>query len=151
MATKGTKRNTKTVRIQTFNSQRLWTALRPTKQGGVGGSILFKASIRHEIQPTKPSFSNRECVILSLKDKIGRSVLYCPPRGKPQLASTKKFSVFCTGSLIIRIFLITYNVLQHYFDERCSHESWSSLLTSMKSIYFFNSIWLNYSFFLRVL
>ncbi len=37
----------------------------------------------------------------------------------------------CTLSLIVRIFTIIYNVLQHYCDERCSHESWSSLLTSL--------------------
>ncbi len=37
---------------------------------------------------------------------------------------------FCTLSLIIKIFTIMYDVLQHYYDERCSPESWSSLLTS---------------------
>ncbi len=34
--------------------------------------------------------------------------------------------------LIIRIFVIIYDVLQHHYDElRCSPESWSSLLTSL--------------------
>ncbi len=27
------------------------------------------------------------------------------------------------------IFTVIYNVVQHYYDEQCSHESWSSLLT----------------------
>ncbi len=38
--------------------------------------------------------------------------------------------VFWTLSLIIRIIMIIYDVLQHYYDESCSEESWSSLLTS---------------------
>ncbi len=37
---------------------------------------------------------------------------------------------FCTLNLIIRIFMITYNVLQHYYDERRISVGWSSLLTS---------------------
>ncbi len=36
----------------------------------------------------------------------------------------------CTLNLIMRIFTIIYNVLQHYYDNRRSSESWSSLLTS---------------------
>ncbi len=40
------------------------------------------------------------------------------------------FCFFCTLSLIVRIFPVTYDVLQHYYDERFSHKSWSSLLTS---------------------
>ncbi len=36
--------------------------------------------------------------------------------------------VFFTVILIIRIFMIIYNVLQHYYDKWCSHENWSSLL-----------------------
>ncbi len=31
----------------------------------------------------------------------------------------------------MRIFTIIYGVLQHYYDERCSPEIWSSLLTSL--------------------
>ncbi len=27
--------------------------------------------------------------------------------------------------------MIMYDVLQHYYDDRCSPESWSSLLTSL--------------------
>ncbi len=42
----------------------------------------------------------------------------------------KKFVFFCTLNLIIRIFTIIYDVLQHYYDERCSPESWSLLLMS---------------------
>ncbi len=42
----------------------------------------------------------------------------------------EKFN-FWTLSLIIRIFTVIYNVLRHYYDERCSHKSWSSLLTSL--------------------
>ncbi len=40
---------------------------------------------------------------------------------------------FCTWCLdiIIRIFTIIHNVLQHYWHERCRHESWSSLLMSL--------------------
>ncbi len=37
---------------------------------------------------------------------------------------------FCTFSFIVRIFTIIYNVLQHYYDEPCSHKHWSSVLTS---------------------
>ncbi len=36
----------------------------------------------------------------------------------------------CTLSLKKRIFMIIYDVLQHYYDNRCSPESWSSLLTA---------------------
>ncbi len=28
----------------------------------------------------------------------------------------------------MRIFTITYDVLLHYYDEKCSHENWSLLL-----------------------
>ncbi len=44
---------------------------------------------------------------------------------------TLKSLVFCTLSHIIRIVTIIYDVLQHYYDNRCSPESWSSLLTSL--------------------
>ncbi len=40
---------------------------------------------------------------------------------------------FCTLSLIIRIFIIIYDVLQHYYDNQHSPESWSTLLTSLLS------------------
>ncbi len=43
----------------------------------------------------------------------------------------KEKFLFCTLSLIIRIFKIIYCVLWHYYDERCSPESWRSLLTSL--------------------
>ncbi len=36
---------------------------------------------------------------------------------------------FCTFSLVIRIFTIIYNVLQHRYDKLFSLNSWSSLLT----------------------
>ncbi len=38
--------------------------------------------------------------------------------------------LFFTFRLMIRIFMIIYSVVQHYYDEWCSPESWSSLLTS---------------------
>ncbi len=38
---------------------------------------------------------------------------------------------FGTLSLIIRIYKIIYDGLQHCYDERCSPESWSSLLMSL--------------------
>ncbi len=50
--------------------------------------------------------------------------------GDDWLLTLRRSSVFCSLSLIIRIFSIIYDVLQHYDDERCSPESWSSLLTS---------------------
>ncbi len=37
----------------------------------------------------------------------------------------------CTLGLMIRIFTIMYNVLQHYYDKQCSPESWNLLLTSL--------------------
>ncbi len=41
-----------------------------------------------------------------------------------------KFDFFCTLRLLIRLFLIMYDVLQHYHDEWCHPESWSSVLAS---------------------
>ncbi len=38
--------------------------------------------------------------------------------------------VFCTSSLIIKVFLIISNILQLYYDNQHSPESWSSLLLS---------------------
>ncbi len=38
--------------------------------------------------------------------------------------------VFLHIKLLIRIFTIMYKVLHHYYDGRCSPESWSSLLAS---------------------
>ncbi len=46
----------------------------------------------------------------------------------------EKCSAFCTFSLIMRIFMIIYDVLQHYSDERCSHKSWSLFLTSLPAV-----------------
>ncbi len=40
---------------------------------------------------------------------------------------------FCTLSLIIRIFTIVFNVLQHYCTNQLSPDSWSSLLMSSLS------------------
>ncbi len=41
----------------------------------------------------------------------------------------EKFGFFCPLSLVIRIFMIIYDVLQHCYDNWCSPDSWSSLLT----------------------
>ncbi len=43
----------------------------------------------------------------------------------------KEMLIFCTLSLITGMHTIIYEILQHYYDELCSHESWSSLLTSL--------------------
>ncbi len=37
---------------------------------------------------------------------------------------------FC---LIIKIFTIIFDVLEHYYDKLCRPQSWSSLLTSLKT------------------
>ncbi len=46
------------------------------------------------------------------------------------ICDLKEKFVFWTSHLIIRMFMIKYNVLQHYYEKWCSYESWSSLLTS---------------------
>ncbi len=46
------------------------------------------------------------------------------------LKRRSSFFFFCTLSLIIRIFTVICDVLQHYYDKLFSPESWSSLLTS---------------------
>ncbi len=47
-----------------------------------------------------------------------------------EAACWRRGSFFCTLSLTIRIFTIIYVVLQPFYAEWCSPESWSSLLTS---------------------
>ncbi len=42
----------------------------------------------------------------------------------------KRSLFFCTLSLILRIFTIIYNVLQHYYEEWCCPEGWILLLVS---------------------
>ncbi len=42
-----------------------------------------------------------------------------------------KQKFFFCALILIRIFTIIYDVLQHYYDERRSPESWSLLLTSL--------------------
>ncbi len=55
-------------------------------------------------------------------------MFYSESTWKHQLLKEK--FVFCTLSLIIRIFTIIYDVIQYYYDNHGSPESWSSLLTS---------------------
>ncbi len=61
------------------------------------------------LSPTAPRITTRYSMTQQLKEKL---------------------LFFCTLSLMIRIFTIIYNVLQHYYHERCSQEGWSSLPTS---------------------
>ncbi len=63
------------------------------------------------------------------QQKDGTRIKWCCMKVWNKL--TKKFGFFCTLSLTIRIFLFIYKVLLHYYDEQRSHESWSSLLTSL--------------------
>ncbi len=49
----------------------------------------------------------------------------------PVFNRVKEDVCFYTLSLIIGIFTIVYDGLQHHYDKRCSTESWSSLLMSL--------------------
>ncbi len=49
---------------------------------------------------------------------------------KHRVNKLKEKFCFCTLSLMIRTYTSICNVLPHYYDERCSSESCSSLLTS---------------------
>ncbi len=89
----------------------------------IGPLHWVRTILRHRIGQlvAEETFLNYSCVYIkssNLKEKFGFFCLF-----------------FCTIiisiSLIIRIFTIVYDVLQHYYDNQHSPESWSSLLTSL--------------------
>ncbi len=67
------------------------------------------------------------CCLSISSDCLVFLLLFTSPNPQKALESF----VLCTLSLIIRIFTIIYNVLQHYYDKQCSSETLSSLLTSL--------------------
>ncbi len=80
---------------------------------------------------TLNSYFSHNCKKLHVKSFIWMDTAYKKQEKKVLWHITwKRSSALCTLSLIIMIFTIKYNVLQLYYDKRCSPESWSSLLMS---------------------